>query len=220
MDELKRARELQIECKNLHLPSPPVSLWQVEIHNNKGELINSVEQKSNSYVRNAYNQVAQSVAFPTRKSLVVFGEGNCTFKSADGAVTQAVPTKNTSSIISQFGLDIFFGSGSTSDVLDDSNLQSPVSWSINGKFAPATQVTTYDGNKMITTISKILANNSGSEVSFTEVGLFGAVGISPQIATTHADSKYTFLLIRDVFSEIKIPDKSVLAFRYVTEIII
>lgn len=195
-DELKKARNVQEQCKQLHLPIPPVVTWEAKIENDL-----HIFSKSNSYVRNALNSLAYNVGLSPFNSFVStsFGDGVLSFKNTNGSITSIISRNATAN-----GNPILFISGDSSvETLDSFQATSL----INPIQAIAFTSTTFEGGILYTTISNQFINSGTSELIVNSAGV------------TLTATGGTYLFIRDVFAPIVIPPGKTLSFKYTTEIL-
>lgn len=205
MDDLKRARELQQECLDLHLPSPPVVLWTADVTVNE-EITERIIAKANSYVRNAYNIMAWDVgaAAINTDSSTIFGDGYLNIREIAGGI---------------FGMSSNVGRGNYNGKInmgfqnppspESLNSYAPDATPANFKNISTTAISFFDSTsrKLITNLTGIFKNNATFTEKITSSNLI--VDKSPSL---------TYLIIRDIFPAIEIPEGATLSFTYTTEV--
>lgn len=177
-EELKEFREEQrrLQEKYHQMPMPIVTQWDVLSDENGKVLWASEIGLAKSWTRNAYNLMAEAIAFADLFSNSVYGDGYVSIKSTAG--TFAAMTTMPYYIFSNTSDYIFvlLGSGNTAESFNDYALATPIT---NG--AGAGQLTYgakgfdtvwISGSRIMrTTITRAFTNGSGDTVSVAEKGL-------------------------------------------------
>lgn len=186
MNEIEEVRRIQEDCIRLHLIPPALGILKVEKINKDNVVIDGFEQKSNSYVRNAYNYIigplCSAWATPTSQLPTTYDAGGVALKTNTGTLVRGANLETNFMTLSE----IRVGSGSTVDTLNDFNLQT-----IINNLTPSTTTAngSYDSGskKLTTTVSRTFVNTTSSSITVRETGAFMA-GI--------------YLAIRDVFTAV------------------
>ena len=201
--ELERARALQDEMAKLHIPSPVLS-WQYEIKSKDGSIEEKGIGKSNSFTRNALNMMAYQVACCDYGiySSTSSGDGICSLVCSGGTKT---PIAYAYRFTNKNGV-VLLGTSSSAEGLDNITVPSSgltlATTSISTSFNATTR-------KLITTLSRAGANNTGSTINIVEAG----VAISENYSNAQ-----NLLMIRDVFDAIAVTAGHTLTWTYVTEV--
>ena len=216
--EEKEYAALRLLGRRLHVPIVE-ALWELEVLDGDGKTVTTLQLRSHSFVRNAYNHLLGQLAAKDGNGGAVFGGGFLNIKDTGGTVrTGTFPiltghdlnSTATSSldaagsgpgIIASAGVDtkgIVVGSGSNAENFEDFALQNKI---LNGTTAgklsyiqSEAPVTSYDaGSRTLTvTHARFFNNNSGGNVDVNEVGihLLGKAGGSQT-------SNITWMVARD-----------------------
>ena len=186
--EEARYNELRRLGRELHIPIPE-AFWELEVRDKHGKVIQSLRQRSHSWVRNAYNQLFCQLAAKDAND-TTFGPGKLSGKQTNGTVRGvAYPFGYGESnsvdgtgygLRAPAGIDtkgIVVGSGTNAESLEDYALQTQIA---NGTgagqlsyIASEPHSITYDaGTKVLKdTLIRFFNNNSGGGVNVNEVGI-------------------------------------------------
>lgn len=205
MEELNRAREVQQECLDLHLPPPPVVWWEAKIIDVNGEVIEHIQAKANSYVRNAINILAVHVGMCSKSILATsnFGDGIVNVKLPNGSIyaLQAVICRR----IDQ-DATVLIGMSNSAESLDSYVLPATTeTW--NATSSTAVSIFNTTSKKLITTLSRAFTNVSGSSKSIVESGIQMINNDGGQV-----------LMVRDVFPSIAVANGQTITWTYTTEV--
>jgi len=185
--EQARYEQLRKLGQELHIPIPE-AFWELEVRDRNGEVIQSLRQRSHSWVRNAYNHMFSQLA-GKNGSNSSFGPGLLSIKDTAGT------TRYASRPIGQSAWDIDgtgygyrgpagedawgiqVGSGANPESFEDYQLQSKIANGVGpGQLSYIEQDPhriAYDpGTKVLSnTMVRYFNNNSGSAVDVNEVAL-------------------------------------------------
>lgn len=206
-NELNEARDIQKRCLDLHLPTPPVVLWDATILDSDGNEKERTISKANSYVRNALNTLARFVGM-TASSIITttdYKDGLINLKSITGTIT----TSNSAS--PTFTLRLGDSTSPTEETLNHfTDITLSGSWN-NGGYL---HYTNFDENsrKLITQFVIIMVNNSLNTQYISEAGVL-------MFASTNLAPGNTFLMLRDVFTPIAVGAGESIRFVYQTEVL-
>jgi len=228
---LKNISDINDMCQRMHLPPPPVQFIDALVLDENGKPIEQYTSKSNSYVRNAYNFLAQNMLpAAVNAGTNTFGAGGLRMKSTsglnEGPAGQILGPFNgnlSSALLSAFQGDasanygIIIGTSDAAESFEDHNLQAKIAHGTS-----AGQMTYMAGNvpsvaynsgtkKWTSIMSRVFANNSGSEIIVKEVGMV--------MAGRFDAYSYLFLLSRDLLaSPVAVQYGQTLTITYTTEI--
>ena len=200
MKELERARRLQEEAAKLHIPSPPVVSYKISRTEN-GKIKDIIHAKSNSYVRNAYNALAQDFTFASNAVVdgSYFGDGVISYKSTTGGMLTAPPRAYPNN---ELPIQLVLGTNGTPDTLDDTKLDEiPFGGSM-------IRFSTFDSSsrRFITIISRSFTNTTDTTYEIREAGIY----VRP--ATTN------YLFVRDTFPSVTFAPGDNVTFTYQFEV--
>ena len=208
LDELKRARELQNELCDLHVPSPVLS-WSYEVRDKNGKVKEKGIGKANSFVRNALNVIAfySGCAAKSILSTNTFGNGIISLKDNTGAILNFKTYESFGMRDVFYDPDVIIGTATTAESLDSYALTEPTL--VKGSTALAT---TFNAtSKILTTVmSRLFTNNTGSSMNITEAGVYQSA--------YYYSSPYPYLLVRDLFTAIALADGESIVWNYTFEV--
>jgi len=185
---LRGIDDINRRCHAMHLPPPPVQFITAEVRDADGTVVEVLTSKSNSWVRNSYNILAQ-LFLPAsgRAGGGAYGAGTLTVSDTTGAARPTgseenlfyVPTGAMANLINgaaTSGLGICVGTSSTAESFEHTNLQAIIaSGSAAGNLLYGisnTPVFSYNaGTKKATSVlSRVFTNSSGSSITVAEIG--------------------------------------------------
>jgi len=185
--EERKFRELRRLGQELHVPIPEV-FWEFEVRDGDGNVIQTLKQRSHSWVRNAYNMMFCQLAGKNGNNST-FGPGYLNVKDTGGTV------RYTSAPVGQSAADIDgtsygyrgpagndtwgiqVGSGTNPESFEDYMLQTKIANGVGaGQLSYIEQdphVISYNpGTRVLTnTMVRYFNNNSGGDVNVNEVAL-------------------------------------------------
>jgi hypothetical protein len=185
--EEARYEQLRRLGQELHIPIPE-AFWELEVRDKDGRVIQSLRQRSHSWVRNAYNHMLSQLAGKNGND-TTFGAGKISIKDTGGTV------RNASSPIGQSAADIDgttygyrgpagddtwgiqVGSGTNAESFEDYQLQTKIANGVGaGQLSYIQQdphVIAYNaGTRVLSnTLVRYFNNNSGGVVNVNEVTL-------------------------------------------------
>lgn len=175
----------------LHLPLPE-AFWRLEVRDRNARLMRSYQQRSHSWVRNAYNLIvcqAAAVAGDSAVGLAIVDTGGVTRSdattqpasgwSSSGSGNMRIYVNSTYGFYAQAGVDnmgIVVGSSSAAENFDGHALGSKIS-SGNGagqlaySAMDAPSVSTIGTTKQVVW-ARYFNNNSGGAITVNEVGIY------------------------------------------------
>ena len=187
--EEQRISELRRLGQELHLPVL-AALWTFEVRDKEGRLIQRHQQRSHSWVRNAYNHLFSNMCAKNATG-ISFGAGQVNFKTMAGVVRGA--TNQGSSIGSStyegatYGVraplatsawGILVGSGTDAESFEDYALQTQIvhgtgSGQLSHVATGVHSVSYTAGTKTLQDeLIRYFNNNSGAGIDVNEVGMF------------------------------------------------
>ena len=185
--EEARYEELRRLGQELHVPIPE-AFWELEVSDNHGKVIQTLRQRSHSWVRNAYNHMFSQLA-GKNGNYSTFGSGYLNVKDTGGTI------RYTNRPIGQSAADIDgttygyrgpagddswgiqVGSGTNPESFEDYMLQTKIANGVGaGQLSYIEQdphVISYDpGTKVLSnTLVRYFNNNSGGDIDVNEVAL-------------------------------------------------
>lgn len=223
---LDKVKNINDNCREMHLPSPPVTFINFEIEDKDGKIIEQYSSKSNSWVRNAHNSLASIfLPAPGAAGTNVYGAGGLKVKnisgtaygdasypiSTEGATLAAYVCENATT--GNFG--IFVGSSNAAESFEDYTLGAKIaSGTAAGQLsynAMTLPTVTYDAPTLTWTsvLERIFNNNSTALVSVNESGLVEYLA--------YTTSNIYVLMSRDVLSSpMEVPVGGQLKVKYTT----
>lgn len=202
--QLQEARELQKKCLALHLAPPPVISWHYQLKNSRGELVEEVLGKANSFVRNALNGIAFYAGMVAiARGSTSFGDGLLSTKNTAGTVF-SMTTAARSYLRYNYDPYITLGSGSDPESLDSYlSLTCALTAGTSATFSTFNSTTRI----MTTTINRSFFNGTEDDVIITEAGV---------LVTSYSG---VCLVIRDVLATpVTVPAENTLFWNYYTEV--
>lgn len=197
------------DCIAMHVPTPPKTFIELSVIDGDGVEVERYTDRAHSWVRNAYNYLWQR-----------FNGGNTVVGSTYGA--GSLRTVQSSGSLWSF-LNVLFnnsseeagpivGTGSAAESMESYSLTTKIlNGTTSGKLTHNTttfSTPSYDGvsKKWTSGVSKIFNNNSGAEITVSEVGLAGY------------ESGQSMLMCRDVLaSPVTVPNAGQLTVTYTIE---
>jgi len=185
--EEARYEQLRRLGQELHIPIPE-AFWELEVRDKDGRVIQSLRQRSHSWVRNAYNHMFSQLA-GKNGSDTTFGAGKISIKDTGGTVRYGTaPIGHSSTDIdgSSYGYrgaagddtwGIQVGSGTNAESFEDYQLQAKIANGVGaGQLSYIQQdphVITYNADTKVlsNTLVRYFNNNSGGSVNVNEVAL-------------------------------------------------
>jgi len=189
MNSIEEARYEQLRKlgQELHIPISE-TFWELEVKDRDGEVIQSLRQRSHSWVRNAYNHMFCQLAVKNGNNSS-FGPGYLNVKDTSGTVRYATgPIGNSSADIDgtsygcrgpagddNWGIQV--GSGTNPESFEDYMLQTRIANGVGaGHLSYIEQDPhriTYDpGTRVLANaMVRYFNNNSGGDIDVNEVGL-------------------------------------------------
>ena len=185
--EEARYEQLRRLGQELHIPIPE-AFWGFEVRDGNGKVIQSLRQRSHSWVRNAYNHMFCQLATKNGNNSS-FGAGLLSIKDTSGSVRYATgPIGNSNADLdgTSYGCrgpagddtwGIQVGSGTNPESFEDYMLQTRIANGVGAgqlsyieqdphriNYDPATRV-------LSNTMVRYFNNNSGGDIDVNEVGL-------------------------------------------------
>lgn len=188
----------------MHIPPPPKTFLKLEVRNGAGELTDVYEDRSRSWVRNAYNHMAhQFLDAPYSQT----DGGSATYRAGslraailggNDGVNVAYPAANGkfSAGVNNSAKGIVVGTGTAAESLNNHSMGAIVnSGSAAGQLSYQASTVggfAYDSvnRKWTATLTRIFNNNSGAPIVVKEIGLVSSDGL------------YMFLFSRDLLAEV------------------
>jgi len=189
MNSIEEARyeKLRKLGQELHIPISE-TFWELEVRDKDGEVIQSLRQRSHSWVRNAYNHMFSQLAVKNGSS-GTFGPGYLNVKDTSGTVRYATgPIGNSNADLDgttygcrgpagddSWGIQV--GSGTNPESFEDYMLQTRIANGVGaGQLSYIEQDPhriTYDpGTRVLANaMVRYFNNNSGGDIDVNEVGL-------------------------------------------------
>ena len=185
--EEARYEELRRLSQELHLPIPE-AFWELEVRDGDGNVIQTLKQRSHSWVRNAYNMMFCQLAGKNGNN-TTFGPGYLNVKDTGGTVRYATsPVGQSAADIdgTSYGYrgpagndtwGIQVGSGTNPESFEDYMLQTKIANGVGaGQLSYIEQdphaISYNPGTRVLTnTMVRYFNNNSGGDVNVNEVGL-------------------------------------------------
>jgi hypothetical protein len=202
MEDLAKARKLQKDLCDLHIPTPVMS-WGYEIKDTN-EIIEKGIGKSNSYTRNALNILAYNIGMCMGSSLDAssFGDGYLNIKNQAGIISITGLYRYHSA---SYEAKVRVGSNTNAESLDSylfpTTTLTAGTQTTNSIFNPTTRIYT-------TTLSTPFFNGTGASVDVAEAGMY----LTLQTGSTDA------LMVRDVFTPITVNSGYTITWTYTTEV--
>ncbi|MDP4280154.1 MAG: hypothetical protein QQM50_06375 [Dehalococcoides mccartyi] len=185
--EEARYEQLRKLGQELHIPISE-TFWELEVRNKDGKVIQSLRQRSHSWVRNAYNHMFSQLAVKNGSS-GTFGPGYLNVKDTSGTVRYATgPIGNSNADLDgtaygcrgpagddSWGIQV--GSGTNPESFEDYMLQTRIANGVGaGQLSYIEQDPhriTYDpGTRVLANaMVRYFNNNSGGDIDVNEVGL-------------------------------------------------
>jgi len=208
MSELEKAREIQRQAVELHLPSPPVMWYEMKITNPDGSVADHLRAKSNSYVRNALNLLTYNLSVIKAGSSEIgtndtFGDGSLAYKTVAGVTLKFLSRQGN------VPMEVWMGTSGEAETIDSYTIQNPVKMRLatNSAFDPVTR-------KLITTSSAVV--RALAPITIREVGVI--VNYAEVMVALNQKNGY-LLLVRDLIPETTLATDQAVTFTYVTEIL-
>lgn len=158
------------------------------------------------YVRNAYTLLNTSISFGYQ-----FDNDELFFKNLAGSNINNIPVRVSSSRFRDFPVVIRVGDGIIPVTFEDYELDNMLTTS-QVNYYTHTYFKEIIGNKVVNTISVVVNNISGVDLTITEMGLF----ISTSGATMGLDSQ-NVMVLRDIIDEIILLANTSIRLTYKTE---
>jgi hypothetical protein len=204
MEDIEKARKLQRDCVEQHLIPPILGILRVDKINSENEIVETINQKSNSYVRNAYNVIVGVLcgAWATTVAQLpnTYVDGGVILKTETGTLLRG---DNNSTTVWGSQATVAVGTGSTADTLNDFSLQAK-----NTTLTGNTMTRNGSWNAVNRTMTVITArtfiNTNAGAIIVTEAGILAA-GI--------------YLILRDVFAPITLNINEGVTITYTLEIV-
>lgn len=224
---LEQIDKVNKNCHDLHLPSPPVTFIKLEIIDENGDVAEEIKTKSNSWVRNAYNVLAQNF-LPCNASAgaATFGAGSQAIKDTAGTTNgytyATTPYSGSLAYVAFNGsanntFGIVVGTSDTAESFEHNALQAIVAHGTGSgqlSYAAMTEpIAAYtSGTKKWTqTITRNLSNGSGASITIKELGLIFKMNQTSTVPYV--------LMSRDVLATpVAVADGQTLRVTYTTEI--
>ena len=171
------------DCLAMHVLPPPKTFIKLEVHDQYGEKQLEYNLRSRSWVRNAYNVLGTNFLFlADNNGGATYGAGYLNVKKTDGNIANLGSILQTASNLSRSvggsgitAQGIVVGTGTGAESFEDYKLGTLIAnGSGAGQIAYAAQSATtraYDaGTKKMTAVgSRVFNNNSGGQISVSEV---------------------------------------------------
>ena len=213
VEKIAYCETLMKKCADLHLAAPTLLTYGIDHFDKEGNQLLKETAKSNSFVRNYYNYIAQyALAWYSTGN---YGEGSLSFKNELGALcnisTESKPGgvmpgaygeychrvdtaffPNTISTVS----GVVVGLTADAESFESHKLSNKITHGTGpnqlsyGVAAPPSQNFNSTTKKYTNTYARTFVNNSSSSVIINEIGFMGNCGISY--------ISYPFLFVRDV----------------------
>ncbi len=221
--EEKKYEQLKKLGQELHIPIPEHFI-ECEVTDKNGKVIQTLKQRSHSWVRNAYNLLLSQMASKDLKDTGLFGVGYLSIKDAYGAIktgSAKISTDGHESITYGYRANaasishgITVGSGTNAESFEDYVLQTPIAEGTGaGRLNHALMDVpskSWSAPTFTITWIRYLNNNSGGNVGVNEVGL----GTSGKLSA----SAY-FMTSRDkLASTVTVPDTGQLKVTYTIQL--
>lgn len=206
-EDLKKARELQKKCVELHLPCPPLATWKAVIHDNNGNVEEEIESKCNSYTRNGLNMIAEQCLFPHKAAVHCnpYGGDTLAYKMVAGNVGNACRG------ILRGCVGIILGTGAGEADMNAYALSSPVESVSSDTFTSTAKTTLFN------TTTRRLTNTLQRTFVWDAEKVITEAGVFCQIKTIgSAESNILYIMtVRDVLEQpITVPANKGLTFFY------
>jgi hypothetical protein len=222
--------ELKKLARELHIPVAE-AFWQLEVKDRNGRMIRTYNQRSHSWVRNAYNLLlCQAAAIPSNSSLglAIVDTGGSTHSdsgtqpasgwSSNGASNMRIYVGSNYGFYAPAGVDsmgIVVGTGSGAENFNDHSLGARVS-SGNGagqlaySAMDAPSISTVGTSKQVVWI-RYFNNNSGGDITVNEAGIYTK-------GTVDGSTVY-YMMCRDLLTGgVDIPDTGQLKVTYTVQL--
>ena len=199
MDDLAKARKLQKDMCDLHIPCPIMN-WNYEIKE-KDKIIEKGIGKSNSYTRNALNILASQLGFASDKIFLAtpFGDGIMNVKKPTNLIVFATLARTSPENNVNNNPYVVLGINNTAETLESfATLTSGLTEK------PKNLISLWDNvnRKLITQIIGSYTNSTGESIDITESGIISIL----------------CLYVRDVFAPITVGVGQTITWTYVTEV--
>lgn len=230
-DILRDIDKINRMCHKMHVPAPPVNFITIEVLDKDGKVIEEYKTKANSWVRNAYNFLAQQfLPCDNYQGSATFGAGSQAIKNTGGTTLRVAGTYmapgndynmaayayDSAGAASNFG--ILVGSSNAAESFEANNLTSKIAHgTAAGQLyynAMALPTAVYDAGtrKWTGTAVRLFNNSSGADITVNEVGY----AIYCYVTTS---TRQYVLLSRDVLaSPIVVPNSGQIRVTYTSEI--
>jgi len=186
----KEYEELKKLGQKLHIPIPE-AFWELEVTDKDGKVIQKHKQRSHSWTRNAYNNLASQLMVIDGND-TAFGAGKINIKDTAGSLkyensgidsTYVYTTGDVESPGSGYGFmedageiahGIVIGSGTNAESFEDYALQAQISNATMAHSISSAPVKSYDAQTKVYQVQHIryFNNNSGGDVAVNEVALY------------------------------------------------
>lgn len=211
--EEREIDELVDNCRRLHLPAPPRTYYTIESKDKDGAVVDTVRQRSKSWVRNFYNwQVTQQMTCTSDSMGTTYGAGTLAVKNTSGSTLSYANyaircwnlfvgggyTASAGDVTA--GIVIGTNAGATAETFESHSLDTMVaegtgagqmSYGSTGVVVPVWDGT---GKTMTYECTRHITNNSGSTIGINEIGLIAGY---LQYGTSHTTD---LLVVRDVLA--------------------
>lgn len=226
-DILQGIDDINRKCHAMHLPSPPVQFFQMEVSDADGTVVEVLKSKSNSWVRNAYN-VLSFLFLPcdTNEGSATFGEGSMSLKTTAGVTVRT----NNYGVYIEYGFlsnlynsgananyGILIGTGNAAESFESNALEALIAHGTgSGQMvydAGAKPTATYnsENKKWQSVMARVFTNSSGANIIVNEIGL--------AYTTKLGSTTYILLISRDVLATpVTVEHGQTLTITYTSEI--
>jgi hypothetical protein len=187
LEEEARYEQLRKLGQELHIPISE-TFWELEVRDKNGNIIQSLKQRSHSWVRNAYNHMFSQLA-GKNANYGTFGPGYLNVKDTGGTIRQATaPIGQSAADVDgtsygyrgpagndTYGIQV--GSGTNPESFEDYMLQTKIANGVGaGQLSYIEQVghaIAYDvGTRVLSNaMVRYFNNNSGGDIDVNEVAL-------------------------------------------------
>ena len=225
---LRDIADINDKCHAMHLPSPPVQFFQMEVRDADGTVVEVLKSKSNSWVRNAYNMLAQLfLPCNSYEGSSTFGEGSQSIKLLAGTtqrnatyitILQGGTYSNAYNASASAAYGIIIGTGETAESFDSYALAALIAhgtgtgqMSYGAGTAPSVSYSS-ELKEWTSVMTRTFTNSSGAAITVKEIGLAYSLTVS-------GGSVHNALISRDVLaSPITINNGQTLTITYTSEI--
>jgi len=184
-EHLAKLDQIDRNCIAMHVPTPPKTFINMQVHDKEGNLTLDYSMPSRSWVRNAYNRLASQMleldGATVTGSATAYEAGSLKIKQQNATVYTygewlTGAQTYTTAAISNDTYGIIVGTGNTAESFEHYALAAKVAngtsagqISYQAQDAPVGAYNS-DTKKWTATITRIFNNNSGGSISVAEVG--------------------------------------------------